>query len=75
MPPLAEGEYYLADLLDLPCVSAGGAALGRSILVENFGAGDIVEIERPNGTRFMVPVAQAVTIEPDRLVIDDAYAE
>jgi 16S rRNA processing protein RimM len=75
LPPLEEGEYYHADLLGLPCVSASGAALGISVLIENFGAGDIVEIERPTGGRFMVPVAQAVTIEPGRLVIDDAFAE
>ncbi|HEX8191776.1 MAG TPA: ribosome maturation factor RimM [Allosphingosinicella sp.] len=75
LPPLEEGEYYHADLLGLPCVSASGAALGTVVLIEDFGAGDIVEIERPTGGRFMVPVARAVTIEPDRLVIDDAFAE
>ncbi|HEX8643522.1 MAG TPA: ribosome maturation factor RimM [Allosphingosinicella sp.] len=75
LPPLAEGEYYHADLLDLPCVSASGDPLGKSVLVENFGAGDIVEIERPDGSRLMVPVAQAVTFEQGRLVIDDAYAQ
>ena len=74
LPALAEGEYYHADLLGLPCVTEAGAALGSVVAVENFGAGDIVEIERPAGGRFMVPVAQAVTIEPGRLVIDDDYA-
>jgi 16S rRNA processing protein RimM len=74
LPPLEEGEYYHADLLGLPCVSASGAELGTVVFIEDFGAGDIVEIERPTGARFMVPVAQAVTIEPDRLIIDDAFA-
>lgn len=75
LPPLEEGEYYHADLLGLPCVSSSGGALGSCVLVEDFGAGDIVEIERPDGRRFMVPVAAAVTIEPGRLVIDDAFAD
>jgi 16S rRNA processing protein RimM len=75
LPPLEEGEYYHADLIGLPCLGASGAALGAVVAVENFGAGDIVEIERPDGRRFMVPVAPAVTIEADRLVIDDAFAE
>jgi len=75
LPPLGEGEYYHADLLGLPCETAAGVALGTAVLVENFGAGDIVEIERPDGTRFMVPVAAAVTIEPERLVVDDAWTE
>ena len=75
LPPLEEGEYYHADLLGLPCVSSAGRPLGIVVLVENFGAGDIVEIERPDGSRFMVPVAVAVEIEPERLIVDDAFAE
>ena len=75
LPPLAEGEYYHADLIGLPCVTAAGRQLGIAVLVENFGAGDVVEIERGDGSRFMVPVNPAVGIEPDRLVIDEAFAE
>jgi 16S rRNA processing protein RimM len=74
LPPLAEGEYYHADLLGMPCVSQSGEPLGTCVFIENFGAGDIVEIERPDGRRFMVPVARALTIEPGRLVVDDAFA-
>ncbi len=74
LPPLGEGEYYHADLIGLPCVAASGRALGTCASVENFGAGDIVEIERPDGTRFMVPVAAAVRLGPDRLVVDDAFS-
>jgi len=75
LPPLGEGEYYHADLLGLPCVTAAGRMLGTSVMVENFGAGDIVEIERADGKRFMVPVNPAIEIEPDRLVVDEAFAE
>lgn len=75
LPPLAEGEYYHADLIGLPCVTAGGRMLGTVVLVENFGAGDIIEIERANGARFMVPVNPAVEIEAGRLVVDEAFAE
>jgi 16S rRNA processing protein RimM len=74
LPPLEEGEYYHADLIGLPCVSPSGELLGTSVLVENFGAGDILEIERPGGARFMVPMASAVSIEPGRLLVDDAFA-
>ncbi len=58
LPSLAEGEYYHADLLGLACVSTDGETLGTCVGVENFGAGDVIEIERPNGKRFMVPMAQ-----------------
>jgi len=56
LPPLEEGEYYHADLLGLPAISDAGEALGTVVAVENFGAGDILEIERPTGKRFMVPM-------------------
>ena len=75
LPPLGEGEYYHADLIGLPCVTAAGRALGTAVLVENFGAGDVIEIERADGSRFMVPVAPAVAIGPARLVVDEAFLE
>ncbi|WP_157219895.1 ribosome maturation factor RimM [Flavisphingomonas formosensis] len=74
LPPLEPGEYYHADLLDLPCVCEG-VEIGHAAAIDNFGAGDVLEIERPDGKRFMVPVAAAVTIEPDRLLIDPAFVE
>lgn len=77
LPPLAEGEYYHVDLIGLPCVSDAGEALGHIVTVENFGAGDILEIERPaepgaKPKRFMVPI-HAATIEDARAVIDAAF--
>jgi len=79
LPPLGEGEYYHVDLIDLPCVSDAGEALGRVVAIENFGAGDILEIERPavegqKPKRFMVPI-HAATIEADRAIIDAAFVE
>ena len=56
LPPLAEGEYYHADLIGLPAVSTKGEAQGVCVAVENFGAGDVIEIEKPDGARFMVPM-------------------
>ncbi len=82
LPELAEGEYYHADLIGLPTVSTTGEALGHCIAVENFGAGDVLEIERPGvdgkrGARFMVPMRVNAVPEwnAERLVIDAAYAE
>ncbi len=74
LAPLSEGEYYHADLLGLPCVSSGGEDLGRCVAVENFGAGDVIEVERPDGKRFMVPMtAEAVPEWAEQIVIDVAY--
>ncbi|APZ99347.1 16S rRNA processing protein RimM [Sphingopyxis sp. QXT-31] len=77
LPPLAEGEYYHHDLLGLPCVADDGEALGHVAAIENFGAGDVVEIERPNGKRFMVPMRPQAVPEWDgeRLVVTRAFAD
>lgn len=79
LPPLGEGEYYHADVIGLPCVSNEGEALGEIIAIENFGAGDVIEIQRPPvddkpGKRFMVPM-HAVTLETDRAIIDSLFTE
>ena len=81
LAPLAEGEYYHADLIGLPAISTEGEALGQCIAVDNFGAGDVLEIERPVGEdgkrhRFMVPMRLEAVPEwnAERLVITAAYA-
>ena len=76
LPPLAEGEYYYADLIGLPAVSTTGEDLGHCIAVDNYGAGDILEIERPDKKRFMVPMkAEAVPEWTDRILIDATYVD
>lgn len=75
LPPLADGEYYHTDLIGLSCVSTAGDALGACVAVENFGAGDVIEVERPDGKRFMVPMTPAAVPEwGERIVIDAAFA-
>jgi 16S rRNA processing protein RimM len=79
LPALGEGEYYFADLLGLPCVSTDGSDLGTCIAVENFGAGDVLEIQKPPvegkpGKKFMVPMnAKAVPEWGEVIVIDAAF--
>ena len=74
LPPLGEGEYYHADLIGLPCQSPAGEPLGRVVAVEDFGAGDILEIEKPDGRRAMVPFRPGVAdLEDGRIVADEAF--
>jgi 16S rRNA processing protein RimM len=75
LPPLEEGEYYHADLLGLPCVSTTGEVLGQVVAIDDFGAGDVIEIERPDGKRFMVPMKPEAVPEWDdeRMVVDEAF--
>ena len=77
LPPLGEGDYYHHDLIGLACVSTDGAAIGQVVAVENFGAGDILEIEKPGGKRFMVPMnTRAVPAwTDDGITINAAFVE
>lgn len=71
LPPLEEGEYYHADLIGLACASAGGEPLGTVVAVENFGAGDILEIEKPDGKRAMVPFRAGIADLVDGTIVAD----
>ena len=74
LPPLDEDEYYHADLIGLPCESAVGEPLGSVVAVENFGAGDLVEIERPDGRRGLVPFRAGIAeLRDGRIVADPEF--
>ncbi len=55
LPEPAEREYYHADLIGLRAEDASGVVLGRISAVHNFGAGDVLEIELPDGKTEFVP--------------------
>jgi 16S rRNA processing protein RimM len=63
LPELPPGEYYWHDLLDLPVVDEAGAALGRVVGVENFGASDVIEIELAGGRLVLVPLVPDAVLE------------
>lgn len=79
LPPLDDGEYYHSDLIGLPCISTDGTDLGTCIAVENYGAGDILEIQMPiadgkPGKKFMVPMnAQAVPEWGEHIRVNAAF--
>jgi 16S rRNA processing protein RimM len=58
-------EYFNADLIGLNAVTVAGEALGTVIAVENFGAGDLLEIAPRRGETLLVPFTRAVVPEVD----------
>jgi len=44
LPPPDEGEFYHADLIGLTAISPGGAVIGEIVAVQNYGAGDLLEV-------------------------------
>lgn len=77
LPTLGEGEFYHADLIGLQVVTDEGESIGVVHAIENFGATDIVEIEKPDGKMFMVPMTEQAVLEWDdeRLTISADFAE
>ncbi len=77
LPPLGEGEYYHVDLLGLPVHSDAGEAIGTVVAVENFGAGDVIEIEKHDGKRFMAPMHAKAVPEwtTERLIVASDFVE
>jgi 16S rRNA processing protein RimM len=74
LPPLQEGEYYHADLVGLPCVDEAGNAIGTVAAVENFGAGDLLEVERLNGKRSLIPFSDPIArLDGERIVLDPEF--
>jgi len=74
LPPLGEGEYYHADLIGLRCESEGGEPLGTVVAVENFGAGDLLEVERADGRRALIPFRDGIAdLRDGRIVADPAF--
>src|SRR3712207_828538 len=55
LPPPDEEEFYHADLLGLEAVLRDGKSFGRVRAVHDFGAGDSLELERPDGTTLLLP--------------------
>lgn len=77
LPPLGEGEYYHADLIGLPVLTTSGEPVGEVAAVENFGAGDLVEIVRPEGRPVLVPLRPEAVPHWDehRLVVEPAFLD
>jgi 16S rRNA processing protein RimM len=74
MPPLEAGEYYHADLIGLTCFSPAGETVGSVIGVENFGAGDLLEVEKVDGKRALIPFRDGIADLVDaRIVLDPAF--
>ncbi|WP_310467004.1 ribosome maturation factor RimM [Sphingomonas sp.] len=75
LPPLGPGEFYHADIIGLPCVDRDGAARGSVVAVENFGAGDLLEIEGADGRRSLIPFRPGIAdLEGDqRIVLDPEF--
>ena len=74
LPPLEEGEYYHADLIGLEAIDREGNRVGTVSAVENYGAGDLLEIERPDGKRSLIPFKPSIAdLEDGRILLNPEF--
>jgi 16S rRNA processing protein RimM len=74
LPRLEEGEYYHSDLLGLAAVDVEGRLLGSVVAVENYGAGDLLEIEAEGGNRSLIPFKTGIAdLQGGRIVVDPEF--
>ena len=52
LPEVDDDEYYITDLIGMTVVNVDGKAVGRVLNVENFGAGDLLDIQPETGPSF-----------------------
>jgi len=63
LPAPDEDEFYFADLIGLAAVSPDGGPLGRIKSVQNFGAGDLLEIAPESGPTWWLPFTREAVPE------------
>ena len=54
-----EDEFLQADLVGCALIGPDGATLGTVSAVENYGAGDLLDIATPDGRSVLMPFTKA----------------
>jgi 16S rRNA processing protein RimM len=74
LPPLEEGEYYHVDLIGLRAEDREGRSVGFVVAVENYGAGDLLEIELADGKRSLIPFKPGIAdLQDGRIILDPEF--
>ena len=74
LPPAEDDEFYLTDLIGLRAETRDGAPLGEVKSVQNYGAGDVLEIQPPGRkstwmVAFTAETAPEIDVGGGRIVI------
>ncbi|MCR5878202.1 ribosome maturation factor RimM [Phenylobacterium sp. J367] len=63
LPAPEEDEFYVTDLIGLAVETPEGEPLGRVRNVEDFGAGDLIEVQPPQGASWWLPFTREAVPE------------
>lgn len=74
LPEAEDGEYYITDLIGMKAYDASGNEVGRVMNVDNFGAGDLLDIKPLEGPSFYLLFTDEnvpeIDLEAKRIVVD-----
>ncbi|MEE2745718.1 MAG: ribosome maturation factor RimM [Pseudomonadota bacterium] len=85
LPKLADNEFYYSDLLGLTVTDTEGQLIGKISLIDNYGAGEVMEVNlKEGGTRMfrmsreVVPEinlrkGQVIINPPDEIIADEDH--
>jgi 16S rRNA processing protein RimM len=66
LPEREDGEWYHTELIGLAALGRDGGTIGRVIAIQNFGAGDLLELKPANGgATVLVPFTRETVPEID----------
>lgn len=73
LPALEAQEFYHADLVGLRAEDTEGRVLGKVHAIHNFGAGDVLEIARPDGDTVLLAFTKdnvpSIDLENGRIIV------
>ena len=74
LPEPAPDEFYYSDLEGMEALRSDGSHLGFVRSVDNFGAGDLIEVQVEDGRRVTLPFTRrtvpSIDLERRRLVVE-----
>ena len=63
LPEPDPDEFYIANLIGLPCIDKENKNIGKVIAVENFGASDLLEIQPDGQESFYLPFTDETVLD------------
>ncbi len=65
LPPPDADSHYQADLVGLQAVRTDGEIVGTVLTFHNFGAGDVMEVQKNGGDTILIPFTDAAIAKVD----------
>ena len=72
LPKTKIDQYYITDLINCVVMTSSNKLLGNIINIDNFGAGDLINVQNSKGQSFYIPINKDNIVKVDinkRLVI------